>query len=62
MFDGIKSLLIGVLTGVVFGVSGIITGASLSVVLILGTTFAMIIELLLNTPKEFDNYHMETSY
>lgn len=62
MFDGIKSSLIGVLTGTVFGVSGIITGASLSVVLILGMTFAMIIELLLNTPKELDNYHMETSY
>lgn len=62
MFDGIKSLLIGVLTGIVFGVSGIITGASLSVVLILGMTFAMVIELLLNTPKEPENYHMETSY
>lgn len=62
MCDSIKSVSIGVLTGLTFGSLGIITGASLSVVLLLGMSFAVVAELLINPPEEFENRYMQTDY
>lgn len=62
MCDSIRSVSIGVLTGLTFGSLGIITGASLSVVLLLGMSFAVVAELLINPPEEFENRYMQTDY
>lgn len=62
MCDSIRSVSIGVLTGLTFGGLGIITGASLSVVLLLGMSFAVVAELLINPPEEFENRYMQTDY
>lgn len=62
MCDSIRSVSIGVLTGLAFGSLGIITGASLSIVLLLGMSFAVVAELLLNTPEELEDRYMQTDY
>lgn len=62
MCDSIKSTIIGVLTGVTFGTLGIVTGASLSIVLLFGMSFAVVAELVLNTPEQLEDKYMQTEY
>jgi|APHM01.1.fsa_nt_gi hypothetical protein len=56
-----KSILNGVLTGVVFGVFGIVTGVSFHLVATSAIVFATLVELT-RIEKEFRDSKMSTSY
>lgn len=56
-----KSILNGVLTGVIFGVFGIVTGASFHLVAASAIVFATLVELT-RIEREFQDSKMSTSY